>query len=139
MSRLLSNELIQDKVDNAKRIANEHYQNYQFFYSRINLPKASEFLWGVINQLFYAIGLYHDKKLSTHPKIRKFIPLLIHFYDDAEIVEEGFESAFVLHSNFYHDHLEKDSFDFHKDKADKLIQKLLEILEKLSSSERASA
>ena len=123
----------QEKIKNAKKNADEHYQNYQVFYSRNNLAKASEFLWGALNQLFYAVGLHNNRKLGTHKKIRQFIPLFVLLYNDEEIVQEGFESAFVLHSNFYHDHLEKDSFEFHKEKVDKLIFKLLEVLENIQS------
>ena len=128
---MTSIDVFREKVDNAKRVADAHYKNYEVFYFKNNLVKSSEFLWGTINQLFYAIGLYHDKKLSTHKKIRGFLPIFVYIYNDEEIVEEGFESAFVLHSNFYHDHLEKESFEYHKEKVEKLISKLLDILEKL--------
>lgn len=118
-----------DGIRKSREIADEHYRNYQFFYSNKNYMKASEFLWGTINQLFYAIGLIHGEKLGKYEKIRKFLPDFVLVYDDQEIVENGFESAFVLHSNFYHNHLDAQAFEFHKEKVETLINKLIVIVD----------
>jgi Archaeal PaREP1/PaREP8 family. len=91
---------------------------YQNFLSRKEkeLDKASEDLWGAINNLLSAIHrIKTGKGLGKHGKIRNFA---------AEIcVQEGIENLFLdaenLHHNFYHDMYERD-----------------ELLEKVRNSER---
>ena len=41
-----------------------------------NYSKASEFLWGSLNALAYAIGLLHGEKLSDYGKVVNFITVL---------------------------------------------------------------
>lgn len=120
-----------DEILRAKKNSDEHYSNYKSFYSRNNLPKASEFIYGSINALIYGIGLYYNKKLGRYQKIKNFLPELSRQYNDVDIMNDGFESAKILHANFHQDFLEKDSFDYHMVKVEMLLKKLTEIFDDL--------
>lgn len=122
-----SNEL--ETVLVHRKLANQHYSNYQLYYERNNYPKASEFLWGTLNTLFYAIGLFYRKKLSTYSKIKDFLPDFIEETDDTTIIDE-YRAAETLHANFYHDFMEEDNFNHNNDKVVSLIEKLVGILDK---------
>jgi len=126
-------EEILEEIKKRKDRANYYYNNAGKFYEAKNLSKASEFLWGALNQLAYAIGLLHDKKLSEHGKVVRFIEELANTSDSKEVAEQmadGLASAQSIHANFYHDFMDEVQFTHHKDKVDKLLTKLAEMLEK---------
>lgn len=121
------NEL-QEKIYIKKEIAIKHFNNYLSFYKENNYIKSSEFLWGTVNDLFYAIGLTYNHKLLNYTKIKDFLPILTQEYNYEEIIDQ-YNSAEILHSNFYHDFLDKDNFNYNKNKVIKMIEKLSEILD----------
>ena len=110
-------------VDEKLRLADEHYSNFQKYHREKNLSKASEFLWGTLNALFYSLGAMDGKKLSNYNKIKDYLNDLIIQYDDKDILDE-YRAAEVLHSNFYHGFLDEEKFDYHYEKVESLIQKL---------------
>ena len=115
-------------VDEKIRLANKHYQNFQKYYRDRNLSKASEFLWGTLNSLFYVLGLMDGKTLSDYAKIKNYVNNLYLRHADEFIVDE-FRAAEVLHANFYHGFLDREKFDYHCVKVENLIQKLWKYIE----------
>jgi hypothetical protein len=117
-----------EEIYTKKELAIKHFNNYLSFYKEKNYVKSSEFLWGTINDYFYAIGLTYNKKLSTYGKIEKFLSILIYDYHYDDIIDQ-YKSALLLHSNFYQNFLEEEQFDYYQNKVLKLIDKLSEILD----------
>jgi len=97
-------------------------------------PKASEFLWGALNNLVYALGLIlYGERPSTHSKIKDIINKISVDFNKPEIADLFKASAEVLHANFYHDFLDEDSFNYHAENVERLLLKLAQILEKSTS------
>jgi hypothetical protein len=123
-----------EDIKNKRSLADYYYDNFNKYYRTNNLSKASEFLWGTINALAYALGLFEGKKLSTHNKVRDFLIELANSYNDKEIAE-GIVSAESLHANFFHDFMDDLVFEKNRSDAEKLIKKLVENLDHKIKSE----
>ena len=124
---MMNSDIIED-IKNKKRLADYYYDNFNKYYRIKKWSKASEFLWGTINALAYALGLFEGKKLSTHNKIRDFLIELSDAYNDKEIAE-GIAPAETLHANYFHDFMDELVFEKNRSDAEKLIKKLAEILD----------
>ncbi|HID17439.1 TPA: hypothetical protein EYP26_04005 [Candidatus Bathyarchaeota archaeon] len=61
------------EVKRRRKEESRLYDNYVAYYRRRELIKASEFLWGSINNLAYAIGLIYGRRLTNHGKIVQFL------------------------------------------------------------------
>ena len=83
-----------------------------------------------MNNVLYAIALkVYGLRLGKHRQIKEFIKKLSTDFQDPEIAKIYTESAEVIHANFYHDFLDEDSFKHHAKNVEKLIEKLVAILE----------
>lgn len=111
-----------------KRLADHYYINFRKFYEAKKYSKASEFLWGTINNLVYAIGLFYDKKIGKHNEVVEFIKDLALGEKNDELVEQ-LVSAERIHANFFHDFMTELMFEDDKNKTEKLIETLSEILD----------
>ena len=116
-----------EDIEIKKELAKEHFNNYEKYYDEKNYPKASEFLWGTLNNIFYAIGLTYNIKLSNYEHIKNFIPTLANEYSYPEITDQ-YKAAETLHANFYHDFMDEDLFEYNKEKVVSLIFRLYDIL-----------
>lgn len=121
-------------IQQKKELAREHYSNFEKYYIEKNYPKASEFLWGALNDLIYAIGKASGKELSDYTKQKLYIAELVEEYEDTDIMDQ-YQAAHTLHANFYHNFLTEDTFEFKKEKVNDLIFKLYDILEEKTSGE----
>jgi hypothetical protein len=121
---MISEEALQE-VLRRKKLADLYYDNYRYYYSRKEFAKASEFIWGTVNALAYALGLLHGLKLSDHKKIIEFLKILATQYEE---IREGVTAVQRLHANYYHDFMNEELFEEDRVKAEKLINKLAELI-----------
>lgn len=122
----MSEELIREIVK-RKQLADEAFNNYIEFYKKGELVKASEFLWGVVNNLTYALGLFDGLKLSKHQKIIDYLKMLANSKNDKAMIDEV-QAVRILHANFYHGFLSNEQFEYYRKLAESLINKLARIL-----------
>lgn len=123
-----------EEVKKRKSLADYYYDNYRECYLKGELSKASEYIWGVLNELVYALGLLYGEKLSTHGKIVKFLEGLTSIYK--EVKAEGIIAIQHMHANFHHDFMDKDMFEMDRQESEKLLNTLAEILDKELSSRK---
>jgi len=121
---MISEEALQE-VLRRKKLADLYYDNYRYYYSRKEFAKASEFIWGTVNALAYALGLLHGLKLSDHKKIMELLKILAIQYEE---IREGVTAVQRLHVNYYHDFMNEELFEEDRVKAEKLINKLAELI-----------
>jgi hypothetical protein len=129
----MSNDDFQSEIKRRKELADYYYDNYIKQYRRKNFSKASEFLWGSTNALVYAIGLFYNKKLCEHNKIREFINDLANEYDDNDLAQ-GLHAAERVHANFFHNFMDEALFEDDRPKIENMLGKLADLLnEKIKS------
>ena len=125
--------LIEDKLKIAqekKHLADYYFDNYMKYYRLKKYSKASEFLWGTINNVVYAIGIFYDEKISTYNKLKSFLKHLAIEKNDDEILK-NLIAAERIHANFFHNFMDEDMFEEDKIKTLKLIDKLSKILDEI--------
>jgi hypothetical protein len=116
------------EIEKRRKLADHYYDNFRKYYENKNYSKASEFLWGSLNALAYAIGLLHGEKISDHGKVVDFIKELANVYTDKEM-EEDLASAQTIHANFFHDFMNESMFEDNRKRTEKLLEKLVKILD----------
>jgi len=116
------------EIKRRRNLTNYYYDNFRKQYEAKNFSKASEFLWGALNALAYAIGLLHGEKLNEHKKVVDFINKLANAYRDKEIIE-CLAAAQTIHANFFHDFMDESTFEVSRQKTEKLLEKLTKILD----------
>jgi len=121
-------EEVISEIEKRRKLADQYYDNFRRYYENKNYSKASEFLWGSLNALAYAIGLLYGEKLSDHGKVVNFITVLANIYKDNEI-GEYLASAQRIHANFYHDFMNESMFEDDRKRTEKLLEKLVKILD----------
>ncbi len=121
-------EKVISEIKRRRKLADHYYDNFRKYYENKNYSKASEFLWGSLNALAYAIGLLHGEKVSDHGKVVDFIKELANIYRDKEI-GGCLASAQTIHANFFHDFMDELMFEDNKQRTEKLLEKLVEILD----------
>jgi len=115
------------EIKRRKDLADYYYDNYIKHYHRKSFSKASEFLWGSINALVYALALFNNRKIHTHAEIREFIKDLANEYDDRDF-SQGLLAGERVHANFFHDFMDEAMFDEDRQKIEILLEKLEKIL-----------
>jgi hypothetical protein len=118
-------ELLKE-VKAKRRLADHYYDNYRRFYLQGEYSKASECIWGVVNALAYALGLFEGRKLSDHGKVIKFLEMLANQHEE---IAEGLLPIQRLHANFFHDFMNEEMFREDATKAEGLIRKLAELVD----------
>lgn len=103
------------------------YSNYIKYYRKGDMIKASEFLWGSINNIVYSIGLLYGKKLGKHSLIIQTIRELATKW--GKEYEKYVSSAEAIHSNFYHAWMSEEVFKEKVKEVEELRKWLIEILE----------
>ena len=121
-------EEVISEIERRRKLADHYYDNFRKYYENKNYSKASEFLWGSLNALVYAIGLLHEEKVSDHGKVVNFINELANVYKDEEI-EGCLASAQTIHANFFHDFMNDSMFEDNRKRTEKLLEKLVKILD----------
>lgn len=116
------------EIKRRKELANYYYDNFRKYYEAKNFSKASEFLWGALNELSYAIGMFYGRKLGDHGKVVNFVRELAEINRDKEM-GEFMDAAQSIHANFFHDFMDELVFETNKQKTEKLLEKLTKILD----------
>ncbi len=120
---------IETEVTRRKRLADIYYDNYRWYLKERKFQKASEFLWGALANILYAIALKkYGIKLGKHRQFRDIVNKISIELNDPEIARIYVESAEIIHANFYHDFMDEDSFKRHAKNVERLIFKLVELL-----------
>ena len=114
-----------EEIPNRRKLIDVYLSNYKHFLS-LDPPeysKASEMLWGVINNLVWTLGkLLNDEDIRSHKRIRTFLNDLF----TVRGLDMGFNitSAEELHRNFFHNHVPPDDFENYRVKVEEMIEKL---------------
>jgi len=129
-------ELLKE-VERRKLIVENYYRNYRLHVNSKNYSKASEDLWGVVNNLLIILSLVMTgKSVSSHSALRDFVNQLIAIKRN-EKLRELFRAAERLHANYFHNFMDEEMFNEDREKVEELIrileQYILEELEKLRS------
>jgi|LJSS01.1.fsa_nt_gb hypothetical protein len=119
------------ELHRRKRLADYYYDNYRYYYSKKEYSKASELIWGVVNELSYILALFYGLKLSDHKKTIDFLKRLGEQYKD---IREGITAIQRLHANYYHDFMDEELFEEDRIKAERLINKLAELYDQMIRS-----
>lgn len=115
-------------LDKKKKLITYYYDNFFKYYQQKEYSKASEYLWGVLNNLVTSIGLFYNIKKFRHKEIVQFVKNILAIqYSKDEMISQ-MNAAETIHANFYHDFMNEDVFDENKNKILKLFQNLNEIL-----------
>lgn len=119
----------QIEVIKKRKLFGHYYDNFEKHLFLGKLSKASEFLWGAIHSLIYAIALTYEKRLGTHSDVKEFVRQISNEERD-ETLYNMFKTGELLHANFYHDFLDEEGLKLKRIEMDILIKKLENILEK---------
>lgn len=111
-----------------RELADYYFDNYRKYYEAENYSKASEFLWGALNNLFFAIGLFYGRKIGKHNEVIIFLNELATEQQSDKMIEQ-MRAAERIHANFFHNFMTKDMFEDDKNKTLKLLDTLYEILD----------
>ena len=115
------------EIRRRRELANYYYDNFRKHYETKKFSKASEFLWGTLNALVYAIGLFYGRKLTTHRAVVDFVKELASEYKDDEMGEWIYDAE-TIHANFFHDFMDESKFEYYRPKTEKLLKRLVDIL-----------
>lgn len=111
-----------DLAEGEWRNARHLHQN--FLKNREPRPrKASEFLWGAINNLLSGIHRLEERgDIGKHREVMAFAEEIV--VSSSRLSEPNLDAAKSLHRNFYHDFLEDDEFDRRCEQAAALYDEL---------------
>ena len=118
-----------DEINSKEKLFNHYYKNFEKHFLLGNLSKSTEFLWGALSSLLYAIGITYGRKLGEHSKTIEFAREISTIEEDEDIFL-GVKTAEIFHANFYHNFLDKENIELKRKIIDKSIKKLSEVLEK---------
>lgn len=121
-------EKILVEIDRRRREESHLHDNFRKHYQERDFVKASEFLWGSISKIAYAIGLPYGKKLGKHKEIVLLMRELAESRNKPEVID-WINAAESLHSNFYHNWMEEETFEDYVRKVIKLRYWLIKILD----------
>lgn len=114
-----------DEVVRKKRNAEYYYENFLRYYRNKDLKKSSEYLWNTINALTYSAGLFENKKLDNPVKIINFLGELA---KRGEITKEQISAVQAIHTNAMRNVLDEPMFEIYRERAERTIRKLKDIL-----------
>ena len=117
------------EIERRKQIFGHYYDNFEKHLSDNKISKASEFLWGAIHCLIYAISITYNKPISDHGGIIRFSKFLSE-EENEPLIYKWVKVSEKLHINFYHSTFDKEDLEIYREDADKLIGKLGKLLEK---------
>ncbi len=118
-------EVSVDEVVRKKRNADYYYENFRRAYRNKDLKKSSEYLWDIIRDLSYCVGLFRNKKLDNFAKIIEFLGELS---KEGEITKEQVGAVQAIHTNALRNVLDEPMFEIYRERAERTIRKLKDIL-----------
>lgn len=127
-------DLLVDKLDPPRRVelyvelSEKYMAEAEELYAKGDLLQAGEKYWGAVAALLNAVA---EKRGVPHYSHRDYAVLMNRLYGktkDRELVV-NFAMAERLHANFYHNFMDKEEFDLHREAVLKLVEKLKKILQ----------
>jgi hypothetical protein len=119
-----------ERAKEYRILADYYYDNYHKFYIAKEYSKASEFIWGTVNALSNGLSLFlQGEVLESHAKVVEFLKMLANTYYKSEEVGEGVAAVQRLHANYFHNFMDRDLFEEDRSKAERLLNRLAELLD----------
>ncbi len=127
-------ELLQE-VRRRLKLIEDYYHNYHECLEQRDYSKASEYLWGIANNIASLLSILRGgKPITRHRELRSLLETIAHELALREpskageieaVFRDGILALEILHANFFHSFLEEHQFQECRRKAETLI-KLLE-------------
>lgn len=126
-----------DKLQKKKELSDYYFDNYNKFYEKKAFSKASEYLWGVLNNLVTAIALFDGINNLNHAEIIAFVKKIS---VERELPELRIQMSVAnnIHANFFHDFMSEEDFEISKNETMKLLETLKNILNELELRARST-
>jgi len=119
---LSTNRDLIEKIQHRVNIIRKYFENYHRHLDARDYMKASEDLWGIVNNLASILSLLsRGKPISKHSELRELIDHLIKLKQNPEL-KELLLACETLHANFLHNFMDEEQFKDHREKAEKLIR-----------------
>ena len=115
------------RIKAYKKLHEKYLEEAQKYLRKGDLVQASEKYWGAVTALLNAIGEKEGLPHYTHRDLKEISLYLTKKKKDPEYTRL-FSSTETLHANYYHNFLDEETFNIHKEDAEKLIQKIKELL-----------
>ena len=93
-------------IDERKETARKFLADAEREFAAGDHLQASEKMWGAAAHAIMAVAQQRGWKFGSHRRMLEAARRVADELDDGDF-HTGLESARVLHSNFYHDHLEE--------------------------------
>ena len=129
-------DLIAEKLDPPRRVevylklSEDYLRSGEELYSKGDLTQAGEKYWGAVTVLLNAIGELRGWDHYSHRDYDVIIGKLYKEIRDKSLLID-FRMAEALHANFYHNFMDKEEFEVHRQAVLELINKLREIIKGL--------
>ena len=129
-------DLIAGRLDPSRRVevylklSEDYLRAAEELYSKGDLTQAGEKYWSAVTALLNAIGELRGWDHYSHRDYDIIIDKLYEETGDKSIMLD-FSVAERLHANFYHNFMDKEVFDAHRQAVLELISKLREIIKGL--------
>jgi len=121
-------EELAGEVRRRMSIVENYSRNYAEYLHKGDYAKASEALWGILNNLASILSLLHGgRPISRRDELRSFMNDLASALKSEEVVK-WFRACERLHANFFHNFMDKDAFEEHRAEAEKLIYTLQKLV-----------
>jgi len=121
-------EGLAEEVRRRIGIIESYSRNYAGYLRKGDYAKASEALWGILNNLASILSILHGgKPISRHDELRNFMNSLASMLRNEDIVK-WFRACEILHSNFFHNFMDEAMFEEHRVEAEKLINVLQKLV-----------
>jgi len=105
-------------------VIESYSRNYVDYLHRGDYTKASESLWGVLNNLASILSILHGgKPISRHDELRGFMNSLAPMLRSGDIMR-WFRACETLHANSFHNFMDEAVFEQYRVEAEKLINTL---------------
>ena len=126
-------ELLAEKLDPLQRVEiylklhEKYLAEAESLCEKGDLAQAGEKYWGAVTALLNAIAEQRGLPHYSHRDYAVIVGKLYKEVQDKEIVI-GFRMAEGLHANFYHNFMEREEFDLHREAVLKLVERLRRFL-----------
>ncbi|MGC9010497.1 MAG: PaREP1 family protein [Sulfolobales archaeon] len=121
-----------NRVEIYLRLHEKYLREAEELVAKEDLVQASEKYWGAVTSILDAIGELRGWDHYSHRDYNIIIENLYEETEDRDLLID-FSMVERLHSNFYHNFMKKSTFEYHREHATRLIEKLKKILTRIMS------
>ncbi len=118
------------KAEGYLELHEKYLKDAEELYAKGDLAQAGEKYWGAVAALLNAIGELLGLDHYSHRDYQLVINRVYRDMGDVDIIRL-FRMAEGLHANFYHNFLDRETFDRHREDALTLIEKLRQYIARL--------